>query len=178
MPATGAPEGLRHYCPNTPTMNLTVKSFAATLASLLAVGALLIVGVAGSAARPISENPNPTTEECQPGQPYDENCPDIVTFAFPKHATVESGRFELVHLGCNQSCNHVIFKVKHGNKLVAKGATYPHGNYLPIIYAGVTPFAKKQLRQHGKLKAYAHVCVHPPGLENFCKGAKILLRAK
>lgn len=159
-------------------MNLPMKSFATILASLLAAGALLIVGVAGSAAEGVTENPNPTTEECQPGQPYNANCPDIVTFDFPRHTTVESGKFELVHLGCNQSCNHVFFTVKHGKKLVAKGVTYPHGNYLPIIYAGVTPFAKKQLRQHGKLTAYAHVCVHPPGPENFCKGATILLQAK
>lgn len=159
-------------------MKLPMKSLAAILASLLAAGAFLVIGVAGSAAKPSSENPNPTTEECQPGQPYNENCPDIVTFKFPKHSTVKGGKFELVHLGCNNSCNHVIFKVKHGNKLVAKGVTYPHANYLPIIYAGVTPFAKNQLRRHGKLRAYAHVCVHPPGPENFCKGATILLRAK
>src|SRR5262245_31499818 len=117
-------------------MNPPFKTFVPIAISLLAAGVLLIVGVAGSAAMPISETKNPTTEECQPGQPYNQNCPTIVTFDFPQRTTVENGKFEVVHLGCNDSCNHVIYKVKHGSKLVAKGVTYPHANYLPVIDGG------------------------------------------
>jgi hypothetical protein len=154
----------------------STKFLGLGLASLAAACAFFVLGVGGSAAMPISHNPNPTTAECQPGQPYNEACETIVTFTFPKTTKVEGSKFELVHLGCNDSCNRVNFRVKHGGKVIAKGTSAPEGNYLPVIHAGLTAWGKEQLRQHGKLTGYAHVCVHPPGPQNFCKGAELTIK--
>lgn len=137
-------------------MNPSIKRFAPLFAALLAVGALMLIGPAFSVA--------------------EEGEGEEVTFSFPQHTQAKNGTFEVVQLSCENSCNHVFFTVKHGNKLVAKGTTWPHANYTPEIDGKLKPFARKQLRRHGKLQAYAHVCVHPPGPENYCQGAKILIK--
>ena len=159
-------------------MNQKARASSTIVIALFALVALLLVGAAGSTAEPPSENPNPTEEECQPGQPYNRHCPTVVTFEFPKRSFFEDGKVKLVHLGCNMSCNHVLFTVKHGNRQVAKGNRWIKANYLPTVYTGIDGFAKKQLRRHKKLVVNARVCVHPPGPENFCKHAKIILKKK
>jgi hypothetical protein len=70
----------------------------------------------------------------------------------------------------------VNWRVKHGGKVVAKGATETEGNYLPIIHASLTGYAKEELRRHGRLTAYAHVCTYQREPEHFCKGAELLIR--
>lgn len=157
-------------------MGRRARKLFALVASLLALTALTLVGT--STAETPSEPPNPTEEECQPGQPYNRHCPTIVTFEFPERSFFEKGKVKLVHLGCNMSCNHVVFSVKHGSRTVAKGTRWPKGNYLPDIYTGISAYAKRQLRLHKKLGVNAHVCVHPPGPENFCNHHKITLRKK
>ncbi len=155
-------------------MNRKASSLIAVLLSALALTALPLIGV--SSAMEISETENPTTAECQPGQPYNERCPTIVTFDFPRRSFFADGKVKLVHLGCNDSCNHVTYTAKHGNKVAAKGTRWFKANYLPNLYTGLTGYAKKQLRMHRKLVVNARVCVHPPGPQNYCKSHKIVLR--
>ena len=64
---------------------------------------------------------------------------------------------------------------KHGRRVAVKGSTWFKGNYEPTLKTPLTAYAKKQLRDHGKLEVNARVCVHPPGPENFCKSAKVVL---
>lgn len=164
------------------------KPLTVMAATALSVAFLLIVAVAGSPAAtgaapsetppPPAENPNPSSAECQPGQPYNRYCPTIVTFDFPKISVVENGKVKLVKLGCNQSCNHVNFQATHGKKVAAKGSTWFRSNYLPELATELKPYAKRQLREHGKLEVNVRVCVHPPGPQNFCKTGKVTLRAK
>ena len=157
-------------------MNRKAGSLTTLIVSALALSALFLV--AGAGAMEISETENPTTAECQPGQPYNQNCPTIVTFDFPQKSFLTDGKAKLVHLGCNNSCNHVTYTAKHGNKVAAKGTRWFKANYLPNLYTAVTPYAKKQLRQHKKLVVNARVCVHPPGPQNYCKSHKVVLRIR
>lgn len=174
-------------------MNSATKPLTAIAAAALSVAFLLIVAVTGSMAAtgagpsetpppqtpaPPAENPNPSTAECQPGQPYNQYCPTIVTFEFPKTSFVENGKVKLVKLGCNQSCNHVNFQATHGKKVAAKGDTWFTSNYLPELTTELKDYAKQQLRRHGKLEVKVNVCVHPPGPQNFCKTGKVTLRTK
>lgn len=159
-------------------MNQNIRPLSTLLASALALTALLLVGATGSSASPDYEVANPTAAECQPGQPYNQRCPTIVTFEFPKRSFLEKGKVKLVHLGCNQSCNHVNYTAKHGKKLAAKGSTWFKANYLPDLDASLTGYAKRQLRLHKELSVKVNVCVHPPGPKNFCKSGQVLLRVK
>ena len=40
----------------------------------------------------------------------------------------------------------------------------------------LAPWGKKQLQLHKKLSVLAHVCIHPPGPQNFCKNHRVMLR--
>ena len=150
---------------------------ASALMSLTAlVGAAASMADAGPEYKPV-ENPNPTRAECMPGQPYNRHCMTIVTFDFPKEAKLSKGNVPIVKLGCNNSCNHVFFTVKHGKHVAAKGSTWYRGNYTPEVLAKLTPWGKKQLHLGKKLSVVAKVCVHPPGPQNFCKSHGVMLRA-
>lgn len=160
----------------TPTSRRLHVFFASTLLSALAlVGASASMAAAGPEYA--TENPNPSRAECMPGQPYNHNCPTIVTFQFPNHSKVKKGDVELVHLGCNNSCLHVFFVAKHGKNVAAKGTIWFRADYTPDVDAELTPYAKKQLHRYKKLSVNARVCVHPPGPQNFCKSHRIILHA-
>jgi hypothetical protein len=153
---------------------LVLASALLSLAAL--VGAAASLADAGPEYKPV-ESPNPTRAECMPGQPYNRHCMTIVTFDFPKEAKLSKGRVPIVKLGCNNSCNHVFFTLKHGKHFAAKSSTWYRGNYTPEVLAKLTPWGKKQLDLNKKLGVVAKVCVHPPGPQNFCKSHRVMLRA-
>ena len=161
------------------TISRHPRSLSALLALLVLAVAMAVAAAGAGAEASYEVEPEagkPTRAECEPGQPYNRQCPTIVTFDFPKRSFFTKGKVKLVHLGCNMSCNHVNWVVKHGKRLVAKSSHWFKANYLPILYTGIDAYAKKQLRRHGKLVVHARVCVHPPGPQNFCKSHRVILR--
>jgi hypothetical protein len=156
-------------------MNRALRLPLPLVLSVVAAAALLVPTFAG--AEPSGPDYQPSTAECQPGQPYNRKCPTIVNFTFPKQSVVKSGRAKLAHLGCNNSCNHVNYTAKHGRNVAAKGSEWFRGNYTPNLYGKLTSWAKDQLKEHGELAVTAKVCVHPPGPENFCKSGRVLIKA-